>query len=359
MHIESVVPSAHQPQESDPATIWYDDFNGPEKPYGEKQGELDSGESLGGSGKSLLCNYPKGSQGIGNRKIFFGDSPDHRNVVRRGEKFDEIYWRIYVKHQPNWIGGGEAKLSRATSLTSDRWTQAMIAHVWSGQGDSLTLDPASGVVGDRIVTTRYNDFANLHWLGNKPSSEFQFSSPKEGGWWVCVEAYAKLNTPGEKDGINKLWIDGKLATQRERLNWRGNYTGHGINAVYLEAYWNQGSPVDQKRWIDNFVVSTKPIGPVTCPRNPVLIRSQNSDPPLAWQAELAMAGNEAITVWRSKSITGPTRVTVDAESGEFLADLSSKQLAGSSTYVCRLREATPAGTWAEWTNWHQAFLTEK
>ncbi|HZS95529.1 MAG TPA: hypothetical protein VFA40_02015, partial [Terriglobales bacterium] len=55
LHIESIVPSLHQPQENDPAIIWYDDFNGPEKPYGEKQGELDSAESFGGSGRSLLC----------------------------------------------------------------------------------------------------------------------------------------------------------------------------------------------------------------------------------------------------------------------------------------------------------------
>src|SRR5437868_8172154 len=61
LHIESIVPSPHQPQETDPATIWFDDFNGPEKPYGEKRGDLDPAESFGGSGKSLLCNYPKGS----------------------------------------------------------------------------------------------------------------------------------------------------------------------------------------------------------------------------------------------------------------------------------------------------------
>lgn len=223
LRIESVVPLEKQPHESDPATIWYDDFNGTEKPYGEREGELDSAESFGGSGKSLLGFYAKGSQGAGNRKIFFGDSPDRRNVVRRGEKFEEIYWRIYVKHQPNWTGGGEAKLSRTTSLTSDKWTQAMIAHVWSGEGASLTLDPASGVRGDRVVTTRYNDFANLHWLGSKPSSRFQFSSPEEGGWWVCVEARAKLNTPGKKDGINQLWIDGKLEAERKNLDWRGSY----------------------------------------------------------------------------------------------------------------------------------------
>src|SRR5690242_19991488 len=45
--IESVVPLARQPHEDDPATIWYDDFNDPDKPYGEADGKLDEAESFG------------------------------------------------------------------------------------------------------------------------------------------------------------------------------------------------------------------------------------------------------------------------------------------------------------------------
>jgi len=72
-----------------------------------------------------------------------------------------------------------------------------------------------------------------------------------------------LNTPGQKDGLNQLWIDGRLEAERKNLDWRGDYTGHGINAVFLETYWNDGSPVTQSRWIDNFVISTRPSVPST------------------------------------------------------------------------------------------------
>jgi hypothetical protein len=162
--IESVVMSQPQPHESDSAVIWYDDFDGPAKAYTESQGELDSREAYGGRGRSMLGFYEQGKQGVGNRKVFFGDSPTGK-VVRRGEHFDDIYWRVYVKHQHGWTGGGPDKLSRATSIASPNWTQAMIAHVWSS-GEALTLDPASGVRGDQVVTGRYNDFGNLHRLGN-------------------------------------------------------------------------------------------------------------------------------------------------------------------------------------------------
>ena len=289
--IESLVVLDPQPAATDPAVIWHDNFDDAEKQsrYAEKSGDVVDQPRFGGVGKSLRMEYPRGSRGIGGRKVFFGDSPTHRpHVVRGEETFTDVYWRIYVKHPANWTGGGPAKLSRATSLVPPGWRQAMIAHVWSS-GEALTLDPASGVRESRVVTTKYNDFDNLRWLGNKPASRFKLHGDDGAGWWVCVEARAKLNTPGKQDGLNQLWIDGRLEAERRNLNWRGTFRQRGINAVFLEAYWNRGSPVDQARWIDNFVVSTKPIGPVVCSRNPVLIKTPYRGPgsQQAWQVEIA------------------------------------------------------------------------
>src|SRR3954465_3518257 len=61
--IESVVPLPRQPHQDDPTVIWYDDFEGPEKNYGEASGNLDAAESYGGAGKSLACVYKKGKPG--------------------------------------------------------------------------------------------------------------------------------------------------------------------------------------------------------------------------------------------------------------------------------------------------------
>jgi hypothetical protein len=96
-HVEYVVPCPRQPQEGDPATIWYDDFNGPEKAYTESSGGLDAYASLGGTGQSMQCLYEKGQRGKGNRKVFFGDAPVGKGL-RKGEVFTDVYWRIYVKH---------------------------------------------------------------------------------------------------------------------------------------------------------------------------------------------------------------------------------------------------------------------
>ncbi len=356
--IDSVVMSVSQPQASDEAVIWYDDFDGPEKAYTESQGQLDDSQAFGGQGRSMLSVYEKGTRGTGNRKVFFGDSPTGR-FVRKGQSFDDIYWRVYVKHQHGWTGGGPAKLSRATSIVSPRWAQAMISHVWSS-GEALTLDPATGVRGDRIVTSRYNDFPNLRWLGNKPASQFRLHSTQESGRWVCVEARAKLNTPGKKDGLNQLWIDGRLEAERKNVDWRGNYTGHGINAVFLETYWNDGSPVTQSRWIDNFVISTKPIGPIVCPRNPILIKTPYHGPGkmAAWWVEVANAADEPTVVWKSHELTDTERVQVDTDNGAFIGLLARKsQLDAGRTYCFRVRQSSDTGQMSDWSPWHQAVRT--
>ncbi|XZE56183.1 hypothetical protein SH139x_002278 [Planctomycetaceae bacterium SH139] len=365
--IDSVVMADNQPHQDDPAVIWYDDFDLPQRQeqYPEKSGKLSQEVRFGNTGTSLEMAYPRGSQGIGGRKVFFGDSPTNRRQTLRGdESFDDIYWRIYVKHPADWKGGGPAKLSRATSLVPPGWRQAMIAHVWSS-GEALTLDPASGVKNGSVVTTGYNDFPNLKWLGNKPTSQFKLHGDDGLGWWVCVEARAKLNTPGKNDGVNQLWIDGRLEAERRNLDWRGTFDERGINAIFLEAYWNEGSPVDQARWIDNFVISTKPIGPVVCSTNPTILKTSYIGPGYqhSWQAEIAerdsMGAAVGNPVWRSLMQADSNQVTINLENGEFLGRLSqSSSLANDTSYLIRVRQRSSNGQWSLWSDWHQPFQTK-
>jgi hypothetical protein len=351
-----------QPQENDENVIWYDDFSG-EKSYLESSGDLDYTQSFGNEGGSLKVGFRKGEiNGEGNRKIVFGDFPDGSAVVKPGNHFDEIYWRIYVKHEYGWEGA-PGKMSRATSIVSDKWQQSMIAHVWSGDSNSITLDPASGVKGqsDSIMTTGYNDFPNLRWLGNAPGSSFQISSATESGYWVMVEAGARLNTPGQADGFFRLWIDGRLEAERTKLNFRGSYTKHGINAVFLESYWNDGAVKTEKRWYDNFVVSTKPIGPVTCPGNPVLYKTPYHGPGTldTWEAELSTDFNGEDVVFRSGKAGISDSIIVSTDNGSFAGSLENKtRLATGTIYYCRVRQKSSGGNWSDWSRWHQPFKVE-
>ena len=343
--VESVVPVAKQAHEGDPAVIWYDSFDGPESVQeqyleykagtpGSKRSEK---ESLGGAGKSMELFYAKGSQGVGGRKLVFGDCPFGR-PVRKGEKFADVYWRIYVKHPKGWAGA-PAKMSRATGFASSQWTQAFILHVWSGKGATLTLDPARGVRDGQVATTKYNDFGNLKWIGNSPSGSFPIHATEESGRWVCVEARLKLNTPGKKDGSAALWVDGILDTERKEMDFRDTYEAHAINAVLLEAYWNEGSPVDQYRWYDDFVVSTKPIGPVTAAAAPQLLLTSTE----ACDVEIAADPRGEKIAWRSRP--------GEAKNGRMTA---GGKFEPGTVYFCRVRKGGGA-----WSPWHQPFVVAK
>ena len=358
--IHSVEMKAVQPHENDPDVIWYDNFDY-ENLYLESSGGIDSETFFGASGGSMLAGFTEGHvSGPGNRKVAFGDFPSgNAAVLNKGSKYDTIYWRIYLKHEYGWEGA-PAKLSRATSIVSSNWQQAMIAHVWSGPGNSLTLDPASGVEGqtDNVITTKYNDFDNLRWLGNSPASAFQVTSTQESGYWLLVEASAILNTPGESDGSSRLWIDGTLAAERTNLNFRGSYDNHGINAVFLESYWNGGALKTQGRWMDNFVISQKPIGPVVCSPNPVIYKMPYGGPEgmQAWDLEIATdySGNNVVYTASVKS--NQEQVKADTQNGEFKGTLAGlSQLSSGSIYLSRARQQDVNGEWSDWSRWHQPF----
>lgn len=359
--IDFVSTVAVQPHATDPNVIWFDDFD-EKKQYMDSLGDTDKDMSFGENGASMIAGFEKGDvDGKGNRKVAFGDYPGN-GAIRKDRQFDEVYWRIYVKHEHGWEGA-PAKMSRATSIVSENWNQAMIAHVWSGAENSLTLDPARGVEGqtDQVKTTRYNDFENLVWLGNKPSSKFKISATEESGYWVLVESRAKLNTPGKSDGVNQLWIDGRLEAERVNLNFRGSYTQHGINAVFLESYWNNGSPKKQGRWFENFVISTQPIGPVVCPANPVLYKTPYVGPEelKSWEVELASDYNGEDVVFQSKILGPSEKVTIETRNGKFTGSLAGNtSLASGKTYFCRVRQKSTTGELSDWSRWHQGFKVE-
>jgi hypothetical protein len=147
-------------------------------------------------------------------------------------------------------------------MVSSSWSQAMIAHVWTGgrSNEYLLIDPASGTdTRGRLTTTKYNDFSNLRWLGRSKGNTLLFSGDNLGNWH-CVEAHTRLNDSGQSNGELRMWINGSLDAERTGLNWVGSYSDYGINAVFFENYWNGGAPKAQERYFDNLVVSTKRIG---------------------------------------------------------------------------------------------------
>ena len=197
--------------------------------------------------------------------------------------------------------------------------------MWGGEGDVLCIDPATGITDSKLVTTQYNDFAHLRWLGKIDGKTPVFNTA-ESGRWVCVESRVKVNTPGKKDGVFNLWIDGKLEASHTDLDWHGTWDAYAINAVCIENYWNQGATKREARYFDNFVISTQPIGPIVAANPPVVTRTAVDV--TGWEAQVATSPEGTDVVWGSKMLPGgQASVTVDAEERDVLRQSAGTDLA--------------------------------
>ncbi|MHA6485003.1 cadherin-like beta sandwich domain-containing protein [Paenibacillus sp. strain BS8-2] len=251
-----------------------------------------SAVGLGGSsGMKAEFRAADGEQhDTGAIKIAFGRTPhSYMNpVAAEDEDLKEVYFRFYVKHEDGWIGGGGDKLARLSSMQDTNWAQSMIAHVWSGSGNSsgnLIAEPARGTdAAGNLLSTKWNDWPNLYWFGGQVS-ETPIYDENHVGEWYAVETRVKLNDPGQSNGIFQVWIDDELQMNRTDLNLIGSYEigpgkGYGLNWLALENYWNAGTPQDQERYFDNFVISRSKIGlateEATNELNPLLTADSNT-----------------------------------------------------------------------------------
>ncbi|MFB3893764.1 MAG: hypothetical protein ACE15C_17260 [Phycisphaerae bacterium] len=93
--------------------------------------------------------------------------------------------------------------------------------------------------------------------------------PAEAGRWYCLERHMKLNSvnPLKADGLEELWVDGKLAIRREGLRFR-RVPEVRITVLNLEVYYHHAlAKYDQTHPVtvsyDNVVIARSYIGPIT------------------------------------------------------------------------------------------------
>ena len=249
--------------------LWCDDFENTDLPssgrvednyydFSDAGGSLRRVSTEAKSGRFALEQHYRraGAQSAGYFSRTFGKSPVS-SQSHSDRRFREIYWRFYVKH-PSSFAGFPSKLTRATVFAAKNRAQAMIAHVWleSDAQKAWLLDPASGTdKAGSLRSTRWNDFANLRWLGRRKGK-----AAIARGQWQCVEVHVALNDPARANGRFSLWVDGVLSARASDLNWLGDFQDFGINAVMIESYWNAGSPAVQSRYIDSLIIAEQRIG---------------------------------------------------------------------------------------------------
>ncbi len=256
-----------------PGWIWCDDFDQDRMSsyyeYDNASGNFVRQAHMGINGSTAMHAHYVAHSGadFGYLHLAVGRTPSARLRAADAstETYRELYWRLYVRYAPGWIGGGGNKLTRAVSIVKPDLSEAAFAHVWSGRdgtpgANQLYIDPASGTdAAGHVLDVGYNDFPHMRWLGARGSAIRLFDADHIGRWY-CIEVHAKLNDPGASNGEMQLFINGALQAEDTGMNWVGDFSAYGFNVVMIENWWNAGAPQSEDRYIDNFVVSTQRIG---------------------------------------------------------------------------------------------------
>jgi hypothetical protein len=79
--------------------------------------------------------------------------------------------------------------------------------------------------------------------------------PLTTGVWHEIMVHVDAGTPGQADGLQQLWIDGRLVVDAQGIRWRDT-DELTLNEIAVVDYM-PGSPRTQHIWFDDFVVATE------------------------------------------------------------------------------------------------------
>lgn len=185
-----------------------------------------------------------------------------------GLKPEELYYRYYLRFAPNFRdtadGGKLPGQSGDIASCGNGGRQCDGTDGWSLRGSFFNTSDAGNPTYPRILTGSYAYTADMssiygdHW----PWQQHGLGLLEQNRWYA-IEQYVKVNTPGLKDGIFRVWIDGRLAFEKTDLNLR-TVDGWPINMIWEDIYYGGIKPPghDLTLFVDNLVVANRYIGPM-------------------------------------------------------------------------------------------------
>src|SRR5262245_22998568 len=210
-------------------------------------------------GRALRVLIPKGTNN--------GMNVLYKFAKQTGSEPEEVYMRYYLRFCGDWqtIQGG--KLPGIAGTYGDAgWGGRKVDGTdgWSARG-SFNVAPAPGnPLAGRIPIGSYvyhadmpGDYGDIWiWVDG-------YGGELAKDRWYCLEQYVKLNTPGQKDGVLRAWVDGRLAFEKTDVRYR-NVAKLKIETVWMNIYHGGKLPTDRDvhAYIDHVVIARQYIGPM-------------------------------------------------------------------------------------------------
>ncbi|MEA3224861.1 MAG: hypothetical protein U9Q07_02840 [Planctomycetota bacterium] len=205
------------------------------------------------AGKAIRIKVDRGGH--------YGASIIYRFKDQIGAEPEEIYFRYYLRFADDWDPQGGGKLpgiSGTYNLAGWGGRPSNGRNGWSARGLFKKQSDGKTPVGYYCYHADMRGRYGSGWTWEQEKRGYLANNR-----WYCIEQYAKMNTPGNNDGILRAWVDGKPAFEKTDIRMRDVDTLK-IEAVWLNVYlggtWTARS--NHHLYIDNVAIARNYIGPM-------------------------------------------------------------------------------------------------
>lgn len=190
----------------------------------------------------------------------YGVSIEYRFKERLGREPEEIYFRYYLRLADDWNpaeGGKLPGIAGTYGRAGSGGRRVNGRDGWSARGLFLGQKNGRTPIGFYCYHADMRGQYGSNWVWDKDRLGYL-----ESNRWYCMEQYARMNAPGQNDGIPRGWVDGRPAFEKTDVRMRDVETLK-IETVWLNVYlggsWTARS--DHHLYIDEVVIARKYIGP--------------------------------------------------------------------------------------------------
>ena len=188
---------------------------------------------------SLRAHFPANIASGGRSGFLFTKniSPSEEATMEYKIKFDDNFKFCYGGKLPG-LGGS---VSPNGSMPWGGNENQNVVH--SGFSTRLMWRRHENLVVYAYLPERIDSEGNLTTRSGRPAKwgeDIEFFRPVERGRWYTIRQYVKMNTPGERDGILEMYVDGELKLRRTDIEYRLPGQNVKINAAVMHTYRGGG-----------------------------------------------------------------------------------------------------------------------
>jgi hypothetical protein len=210
--------------------------------------------------RALQALYPAGGDG-GWLTHWFTPSGAPPGSARAG--YDHVFARLYWKLDPAWRCESSASCGKVMVLYGTQTGTNGPFNPWSGFGKAGVCPSGSDYfnAGSATLQPPPQEMILYTYYPDMPCPGFgQYFRTGVGlvpGTWTCIEQEILVNTPGQRNGLQRLWVDGTLVGEVLNMRWRDTTN---IQTTAFQLSFSLSPPQSQRAWVDNVVVSTQRVG---------------------------------------------------------------------------------------------------